>query len=68
MTCSTSPGATTLNDNVSTSRFGIDNLFDKAPPLIAVDTSVVPGDGLAGGRYDAGNYDVLGRASSWAST
>jgi len=45
-----------------TIRFGIDNLFDKAPPLIAVDTSVVPGDGrLAGGRYDSGNYDVLGR-------
>jgi outer membrane receptor protein involved in Fe transport len=54
-------GRYTLNDNVNL-RFGIDNLFDKAPPLIAVDTSVVPGDGrLAGGRYDAGNYDVLGR-------
>ncbi len=54
-------GRYTLNDTVNF-RFGIDNLFDKAPPLIAVDTSVVPGDGrLAGGRYDAGNYDVLGR-------
>lgn len=43
-------------------RFGIDNLFDKAPPIIGVDTSVVAGDGrLSGGRIDAGNYDVLGR-------
>lgn len=45
-----------------TVRFGIDNLFDTSPPLIAYDTSVVPGDGrLSGGRFDAGNYDVLGR-------
>ncbi|OYX07339.1 MAG: hypothetical protein B7Z08_12505 [Sphingomonadales bacterium 32-68-7] len=43
-------------------RLGIDNLFDRAPPLIAVDTSAVPANGqLPGGRYDAGNYDVLGR-------
>jgi len=43
-------------------RFGIDNLFDKAPPLIAYDTSAIPAQGrLPGGRYDAGNYDVLGR-------
>jgi outer membrane receptor protein involved in Fe transport len=46
----------------ATFRFGIDNLFDTAPPLFAYDTSVVPGDGrLSGGRFDAGNYDVLGR-------
>lgn len=43
-------------------RFGIDNLFDRAPPLMAVDTSADPAAGrLPGGRYDAGNYDVLGR-------
>jgi iron complex outermembrane receptor protein len=54
-------GRYTLNDNVNF-RFGVDNLLDKAPPLIAIDTSVVPGDGrLSGGRFDAGNYDVLGR-------
>ncbi|HEY6816938.1 MAG TPA: TonB-dependent receptor, partial [Croceibacterium sp.] len=54
-------GRYSLNDNLNF-RFGIDNLLDEAPPLIAVDASVVAGDGrLAGGRYDAGNYDVLGR-------
>jgi outer membrane receptor protein involved in Fe transport len=54
-------GTFTINRNASI-RFGIDNLFDKAPPLIAIDTSVVAGDGrLPGGRFDAGNYDVMGR-------
>jgi len=54
-------GRYSLNKTVNF-RFGIDNLFDKDPPLIAYDTSVVAGDGrLSGGRYDAGNYDVLGR-------
>jgi iron complex outermembrane receptor protein len=43
-------------------RAGVDNLFDKAPPLIGVDKSVVAGDGrLSGGRIDPGNYDPLGR-------
>jgi len=43
-------------------RAGVDNLFDTKPPLIAVDTSAIVTEGrLPGGRYDAGNYDVLGR-------
>jgi outer membrane receptor protein involved in Fe transport len=43
-------------------RFGIDNLFDRAPPLMGVDTSADPAAGrLPGGRYDPRNYDVLGR-------
>ena len=46
----------------ATIRFGVDNLFDRAPPLMGVDTSADPAAGrLPGGRYDAGNYDVLGR-------
>jgi len=46
----------------ATLRFGIDNLFDRAPPLMSVDTAADPANGvLPGGRYDAGNYDVLGR-------
>lgn len=50
-----------VNDAVDL-RFGVDNLFDKAPPISGVDTSAVPGSGrLAGGSIDAGNYDVLGR-------
>jgi len=50
-----------MNDTVDF-RFGVDNLFDTAPPISGVDTSVVPGDGrLSGGTIDGGNYDVLGR-------
>jgi outer membrane receptor protein involved in Fe transport len=54
-------GRFAVNESINL-RFGIDNLFDTAPPVRSVDTSVVPGDGrLAGGSFDAGNYDVLGR-------
>jgi outer membrane receptor protein involved in Fe transport len=54
-------GRYAVNDNLNL-RVGVDNLFDEAPPLIGQDLSVVPGDGrLSGGRFDAGNYDVLGR-------
>jgi outer membrane receptor protein involved in Fe transport len=54
-------GSYRINDNANI-RLGIDNLFDTAPPLMAVDTSAIPAEGrLPGGRYDAGNYDVLGR-------
>jgi len=54
-------GRYAVTDNVNL-RFGIDNLFDKAPPLIAYDMAADPADGqLPGGRFDAGNYDVLGR-------
>lgn len=54
-------GSYTINRNARL-RFGVDNLFDRAPPLMSVDTSADPAAGrLPGGRYDAGNYDVLGR-------
>jgi iron complex outermembrane receptor protein len=50
-----------VNDMIQM-RFGVDNLFDRAPPISSVDNSVVAGDGrLAGGSIDSGNYDVLGR-------
>jgi iron complex outermembrane receptor protein len=41
-------------------RFGIDNLFDKAPPLTTYDPGAVLPT-LRGGSYSAGYYDVLGR-------
>ncbi|MBB5987628.1 TonB-dependent receptor plug domain-containing protein [Sphingobium lignivorans] len=44
----------------ATLRFGVDNLFDKAPPMINVDTAAVPPT-LANGAYDSNNYDVIGR-------
>jgi len=54
-------GRFAFNDMIQM-RFGVDNLFDKAPPISGVDTSVVAGDGrLSGGSIDSGNYDVLGR-------
>jgi outer membrane receptor protein involved in Fe transport len=50
-----------INDRASI-RFGVDNLLNEAPPLLARDTAADPANGqLPGGRYDAGNYDVLGR-------
>jgi iron complex outermembrane receptor protein len=43
-------------------RFGIDNLFDRAPPWFAVQTANDPAAGqLQGGRFAAGDYDSLGR-------
>ncbi len=41
-------------------RFGVENLFDKAPPMIEVNQSPPPGV-LPGGRIDDINYDVNGR-------
>jgi outer membrane receptor protein involved in Fe transport len=41
-------------------RFGVDNLFDKAPPMIEVNQAP-PSGVLAGGRIDDINYDVNGR-------
>ncbi|MBO9574097.1 MAG: TonB-dependent receptor [Sphingobium sp.] len=41
-------------------RFGVDNLFDKAPPLFGVNTAPT-GTQLAGGSYNAAYYDVNGR-------
>ncbi len=42
-------------------RFGVDNLFDKAPPLFGVNTDPT-GGALAGGSYNAAYYDVNGRS------
>src|SRR5690606_2472213 len=54
-------GRNGINDNLSV-RAGVDNLFDKAPPLMAYDTAADPLDGrLPGGRFTAGYYDTIGR-------
>jgi outer membrane receptor protein involved in Fe transport len=47
-------------------RFGVDNLFDKAPPYVGYRTDDVLGDGTlpfarAGNPYVPNEYDVLGR-------
>ncbi|MBO9579703.1 MAG: TonB-dependent receptor [Sphingobium sp.] len=42
-------------------RFGVDNLFNKAPPLFGVNTAPLNG-ALAGGSYNAAYYDVNGRS------
>ena len=50
-----------ITDNV-TLRFGIDNLFDKAPPLGLVDPVTIPAlNDLPGGSFDTNDYDALGR-------
>jgi len=41
-------------------RLGVDNLFNKAPPLFGVNTAPTAGN-LAGGSYNAAYYDVNGR-------
>ncbi len=41
-------------------RFGIDNLFDKAPPLTNYQTDATFPT-LSGGSYNPGYYDVIGR-------
>ncbi len=43
-------------------RFGIDNLFDKQPPVISRNLNATgEGGNLVGGTYDTSQYDVLGR-------
>jgi outer membrane receptor protein involved in Fe transport len=42
-------------------RFGVDNLFNKAPPLIGVNLNADGLGTLRGGTYDSGQYDVIGR-------
>ncbi len=43
-------------------RFGVDNLFNKQPPLIGVNLNATSqGGNLLGGSYDTSQYDVLGR-------
>jgi outer membrane receptor protein involved in Fe transport len=58
-------GQVDVLENVSI-RFGIDNLFDKAPPYVGYFLDDVLGDGTgrfgrAASPYNAGQYDVLGR-------
>jgi len=61
-------GSVTITEN-ATLRFGVDNLFDKAPPLINYNTAPVAANGeLRGGTYGSASsssagqaYDVLGR-------
>jgi outer membrane receptor protein involved in Fe transport len=44
-----------------TLRFGIDNLFDKAPPYQGINPgAVLPA--LPGGSFDTNNYDTVGRS------
>jgi outer membrane receptor protein involved in Fe transport len=52
-------GSFAITEN-ATIRFGVDNLFDKAPPLTNVDTAAT-GVNLTGGAYDSNNYDTIGR-------
>jgi len=42
-------------------RFGVDNLFNRAPPLISENLNADGRTTLRGGAYDPGQYDVLGR-------
>jgi outer membrane receptor protein involved in Fe transport len=50
-----------LTDDVNL-RFGVDNLFNKAPPVGNVNTAANPSLGqLAGGSFNAANYDTNGR-------
>jgi iron complex outermembrane recepter protein len=50
-----------VTDNVNI-RFGVDNLFNKAPPLGNVNTAANPTLGqLSGGSFNAANYDTNGR-------
>jgi outer membrane receptor protein involved in Fe transport len=49
-----------VNNNVSL-RFGIENLFDKAPPVGGVTYAQYAANGMTGGSYSAGNYDTNGR-------
>jgi outer membrane receptor protein involved in Fe transport len=52
-----------VTDNV-TFRAGVDNLFDKSPPLTGINTANTTPDAnglLPGGSYNATYYDTLGR-------
>jgi iron complex outermembrane receptor protein len=54
-------GSFAVNSDVSV-RFGVENLFDKAPPLGGVNTAANLSLGqLPGGSYNALFYDIIGR-------
>ncbi len=42
-------------------RFGVDNLFNKAPPIVGVNLNADGATALRGGTLDSAQYDVLGR-------
>jgi iron complex outermembrane recepter protein len=52
-------GGVTVTDNVQL-RMGVENLFDKAPPIANVNPNPA-GVALPGGAVSANNYDILGR-------
>ena len=52
-------GSYQLRDNVGL-RFGVENVFDKKPPLTNVNTAPA-GSALPGGMFDSNNYDTNGR-------
>jgi len=60
---SVSLGESFLGGNVDI-RFGVDNLFDKSPPVLEVNTAPPPGT-LAGGNFNTSAntffYDLMGR-------
>ncbi|MDB5717552.1 MAG: TonB-dependent receptor-like protein [Sphingomonas bacterium] len=54
-------GTAALTEDVSL-RFGVENLFDKAPPLGNINTAPNLAAGvLSGGAYNAQFYDIIGR-------
>jgi len=54
-------GSYGLTDDINL-RFGVDNLFNKAPPVGGVNTLANPAQGqLSGGSFNAANYDTNGR-------
>lgn len=54
-------GSFALNDATSL-RFGVDNLFDKRPPLTGINLAADPSIGnLPGGSYNSNFYDTIGR-------
>jgi len=65
VSCAAPLFSTALNTSISitrdvTVRMGVDNLFDKAPPLVNVNPNPIY-PGLPGGAISANNYDIVGR-------
>ena len=51
-------GSYTLTDNLWL-RFGVENIFDKAPPVVGLNPNDVTG--MYGGSFNSTNYDTRGR-------
>lgn len=64
-------GSFTVTDSASI-RFGVDNLFDKAPPLIEYNTAppagTVAGGTIGGTAVGSLSYDILGRRYYFGAT